>query len=264
MAEGSLFDKYDVDGDGRISREEALEVVKQFMSEAGDEVAREEILDRHFQKADVNDDGMLGREEFDQFVALISGLACVRSAIGTGPADLDSPRPPAPSRSKSSLTWTPAPAPDLEEDMTWADYMKKYDVNHDNKLNVSEAIALLKGEVSTLKMNTDFLTDEWMTSVFKSVDTDGDVSTISQDEYTLFLERVMEDLAALGPASVPDDEAEIGARVIESEGSGQAPRLSSMASVKSMAAVMAGAVGELADAPQHAKQHANKACCVVM
>uniref|UniRef100_A0A7S4I458 EF-hand domain-containing protein n=1 Tax=Prymnesium polylepis TaxID=72548 RepID=A0A7S4I458_9EUKA len=75
---------------------------------------------------------------------------------------------------------------------------RRFDVNSDAKLDVSEATTLIKATVREMGLTDEWVTAEFVTAQIAHVDTDGDSSTLTQDEYTRFMENIMGFVSQLG------------------------------------------------------------------
>lgn len=156
----NLFAKADTDQDGCISRTEALAM---FMDVAGETegTAKEDIerkVNAYFDKSDTNGDGVLSRQEFDKFCAVLDGVSTVLGAGG----------------SKKSTTTTvtlnlgrSAPTPEPEQ---WQslDHFRRFDVNNDARIDVSEATTLITQMVAKMGLTTDWITPKFVTEQARS------------------------------------------------------------------------------------------------
>ena len=149
-----LFAKADTNNDGSISRDEALLM---FMEVAGETegTAKADIegkVNAYFDKSDTNKDGVLSREEFDKFCAIIDGMSTV---LGAG-ASKSTGATVKLKTGRSGATAAP-------EQWSSIDQFRRFDVNKDAKLDVTEATQLITAAVAGMGLTTDWVTTKFVT-----------------------------------------------------------------------------------------------------
>jgi len=188
----------DVDNDGKISRVEAMGM---FMELTGEVTGTptpliEEQLGAYFDKSDTNGDGFLQEEEFYHFCNIVDGLATV---LANGVSQKGDTTDVQQKPHQPYVEQKPAP----EGNFSAHEMFSRHDANSDAKLDVEEATMLIKATVQEMGLTDEWVTSEFVKAQIARVDTDGDASTLTQDEYTAFMENVMGFLSQLG--SVLDD-----------------------------------------------------------
>ena len=84
----TIFEKFDINSSGGLSRDEVGKLVNEFTSSLKLNLSAEQhskMIHQQFNSADTNKDGVLSHEEFDAFAETLSVLASsLGSAVGTG------------------------------------------------------------------------------------------------------------------------------------------------------------------------------------
>jgi hypothetical protein len=187
------FCRYDTDGDGRISRAEAMVQFLDLMGETeGTPTANiEATLNEYFDGADENGDGMLSVEEFRVFHATIMGLSAVLSsgAIFMGKPPEEESAAIARVRSKSP---PPGRASDVNpySKLSSLDTFNNISTKREHKLlTLEEAIMLLRTKLGSMGQSVEWVTAEWLREMFALVRFDGDGEMLSEGECMAFIER---------------------------------------------------------------------------
>ena len=92
-----------------------------------------------------------------------------------------------------------------EDGVARMDLFEQYDINHDAKLDVGEAIDLLKTTLKEWEITTDWVTADWVGQQFRTVTGEGDADVrgavaITHDEFQIFCSNIMNFICHLGPA----------------------------------------------------------------
>lgn len=190
----TLFERYDVNKDGVISRDEAMALFDDFVGGAGTSSdgagleVRANTLDRHFEAADVDKNGVLDDAEFESFAAAIQGVAAAAGSVGCGP-----PRKLDRTASQSVLV-----------DKEGKANMRVFQYP-DQKLSVEEVYPLLRATVRDMGLSTDWVTHEWLAEIFRLRDIDGDATTLVAEEFEGFVGAIQDFIAHLGTLGVGAD-----------------------------------------------------------
>ena len=110
-------------------------------------------VNAYFDRSDANKDGVLSREEFDKFCAIIDGMSTVLG-VGGSAKSMTSTVQLKPGRS--------APTPEPEQ---WQsiEQFRRFDFNKDAKLDVAEATKLITAAVEGMGLTTDWVTTKFVT-----------------------------------------------------------------------------------------------------
>ena len=200
----SIFDEHDLDKDGCLDRAECSKLVQAFMGRMDLELLPEhedKLLTTHFENADTNQDGKLSRDEFEGFVDSLTAIAsAIASAGSSGQAGAAS----------SSKNEGQTAALFDDEGRVDMEMFRKFDVNEDHKLDVTEAQAFLKSILCDWGLSSSWVTPTWVQEQFKLINTDDDAATCTEAEFQGFCESISQFLSHLG-AAMGADEPEEGA-----------------------------------------------------
>ena len=154
----SIFNRFDKDKDGVISRAEAMTLFMELIGQTATDVPHPEIeaqMNQHFDETDVNKDGVLQKDEFDEFIALIDGTSTVLGAAGPLKSSA------ATYEKKPTVAYV-EPAPEPEGTFMSLEYFHRFDVNRDAKLDLEEATSLLQATVRQMGLTSSWVTREFV------------------------------------------------------------------------------------------------------
>ena len=208
-----IFARHDLNGDGHLSRPEVSELITEFCELLHLEMTqaqRDQLLNEHFDAADKNRDSVLTLDEFRDFAALLDTAASALAGTGTA-ADAAAPDL---LQKYAKLRREKKPRGDQEGSLlvdtqgrARMELFDRFDVNHDHKLDIEEAGTLLRSVLAEMGLSSGWVTTAWLKECLLTLtDKDGDTTTLTQDEYQRFCEKIGEWLPMLGAATESQEE----------------------------------------------------------
>ena len=129
------------------------------------------MIEGPFERADKDGDGMLSLEEFVKFADHLDTIASSLGAAGHPNGIAQEHVATSPTRTKPKES---KPMSLLGEDgVARMDLFEQFDINHDAKLDVDEAIDLLKTTLKEWEITTDWVTADWVGQQFRTVTGEG-------------------------------------------------------------------------------------------